>query len=190
MIRITETSALTLRYNNAGGLLRPDTSCSTEGPGSTELSRPGDKHVRPNTCQGDNYCTENTLFTSASASSHPYKVVNEMPGQLDALNQTLDIRRTPRWRNKIETVMVDRFTSLKMPPKELPGETELMGPFTLLRLIIDAMDRCRQRTELGAYGQRDGNLHPRARKLGQFRAVLHRRWYVHGYELSVAYPGN
>ena len=63
--------------------------------------------------------------------------------------------RPEAWREAIEVVAMDGFTSFKTATaEEMPDAVAVMDPFHVVRLASDALDRCRRRVQLAIHGHR------------------------------------
>jgi len=59
------------------------------------------------------------------------------------------------WKDKIEIVAMDGFTGFKTASQEeLPKATEVMDPFRVVRLVGDAVNEVRRRTQQKTLGRR------------------------------------
>jgi transposase len=126
-----------------------------------------DEHVWRHTTKGDKYVTVIIDLTGIRDGTGPARLLDMVEGRSKQAFKTWLSERPKAWRDGIEVVAMDGFTSFKTATtEELPDATTAMDPFHVVRLAGDALDRCRRRIQQiihGHRGRRDDPLY-RARR--------------------------
>ncbi len=109
------------------------------------------RHTR----RGDKYVTVIIDLTPVRDGTGPSRLLDMVTGRSkQAFKQWLAAR--PRaWRDGVDVVAMDGFTGFKTAAaEELPAAVAVMDPFHVVRLVGEALDLCRRRTQLATCGHR------------------------------------
>lgn len=114
-----------------------------------------DEHVWRHTRRGDKYVIVVIDLTPVRDSTGPARLLDMVEGRSKAAFSAWLAARPKAWRDQVEVVAMDGFTGFKTATVEqLPAATTVMGPFHVVRLAGDALDRCRQRAQQQLHGHR------------------------------------
>jgi transposase len=128
-----------------------------------------DEHVWRHTRRGDKYVTVIIDLTPVRDGSGPARLLDMVEGRSKSAFAAWLAGRPPAWRDEIEVVAMDGFTGFKTAAVEaMPDTVTVLDPFHVVRLVGDALDRCRQRIQQqlhGHRGRRDDPLYTSRRTL-------------------------
>jgi transposase len=128
-----------------------------------------DEHVWRHTRRGDKYVTVIIDLTPLRAGTGPARLLDMVEGRSKQTFKTWLAERPDSWRDGIEVVAMDGFSGFKTAAEEeLSEATAVMGPFHVVRLAGDAVEKCRRRVQqdtLGHRGRKDDPLYKARRTL-------------------------
>ncbi|XAS77230.1 ISL3 family transposase [Dermatophilaceae bacterium Sec6.4] len=114
-----------------------------------------DEHVWRHTRRGEKYVTVIIDLTPVRAGTGPSRLLDMVPGRSKQAFKAWLAARPQAWRDGVEIVAMDGFTGFKTAAvEELPDAVAVMDPFHVVRLVGDALDLCRRRTQLVTCGHR------------------------------------
>lgn len=114
-----------------------------------------DEHVWRHTRHGDKYVTVIIDLTPVRTKTGPSRLLDMVEGRSKRAFKEWLAGRPQHWRDGVEVVAMDGFTGYKTATaEELPDAVPVMDPFHVVRLIGDALDRCRQRVQQHTLGHR------------------------------------
>ncbi len=114
-----------------------------------------DEHVWRHTRRGDKYVTVIIDLTGIRDGTGPARLLDMVEGRSKQAFKTWLAHRPQPWRDDVEVVAMDGFTGFKTATtEELPDAVAVMGPFHVVRLAGDALDRCRRRVQQAIHGHR------------------------------------
>ncbi len=129
-----------------------------------------DEHVWRHTRRGDKYVTVIIDLTPIRDGTGPARLLDMVEGRSKAAFKTWLARRPQAWRDAVEVAAMDGFTGYKSATtEELPDAIAVMDPFHVVRLVGDALDRCRRRIQQHTHGHRGRKDDP----LYRARRTLH-----------------
>ena len=114
-----------------------------------------DEHVWRHTRHGDKYVTVIIDLSPVRAGTGPARLLDMVEGRSKAVFKEWLAGRPAKWRDGVDVVAMDGFTGFKTATsEELPDAAAVMDPFHVVRLAGDAVENCRRRTQLDAFGRR------------------------------------
>jgi len=114
-----------------------------------------DEHVWRHTRRGDKYVTVIIDLTPIRDGTGTSRLLDMVEGRSKAAFKTWLAEREQSWRDRVEVVAMDGFTGFKTATaEELPDAVAVMDPFHVVRLVGDALDRCRRRVQQELHGHR------------------------------------
>ncbi|HAM45932.1 MAG TPA: ISL3 family transposase [Propionibacteriaceae bacterium] len=114
-----------------------------------------DEHVWRHTRRGDKYVTVIIDLTGPRTGSGPARLLDMVEGRSKHVFKQWLSERDQAWRDAVEVVAMDGFTGFKTAAsEESPEAVAVMGPFHVVRLADDALDRCRRRVQHDIHGHR------------------------------------
>lgn len=129
-----------------------------------------DEHVWRHTRRGDKYVTVIIDLTPIRDGTGPARLLDMVEGRSKQAFKTWLAARPLAWRDGVEVVAMDGFTGFKTATtEELPDTVTVMDPFHVVRLAVDALDRCRRRVQQNLHGHRGRKNDP----LYKARRTLH-----------------
>ena len=113
------------------------------------------EHVWRHTRKGDKDVTVIIDLTPVRDGTGPARLLDMVEGRSKQAFTTWLAQRPKAWRDAVEVVAIDGFTGYKTATaEELPDAVTVMGPFHVVRLTGDALDKCRRRVQLAIHGHR------------------------------------
>ena len=114
-----------------------------------------DEHVWRHTRTGDKYVTVIVDLTAVRNGTGTARLLDMVPGRSKAVFKTWLAEQDEHWKQGIEVVAMDGFTSFKTAAvEELPQAVEVMDPFHVVKLGSEALDQTRQRVQREVHGRR------------------------------------
>ena len=114
-----------------------------------------DEHCWRHTRRGDKYVTVIIDLTPIRDGTGPARLLDMVEGRSKQVFKTWLGERDTSWRDGVEVVAMDGFTSFKTATsEELPDAVAVMDPFHVVRLAGDALDQCRRRVQQAICGHR------------------------------------
>lgn len=114
-----------------------------------------DEHVWSHTAGGSKYITVIIDLTPVRDGTGASRLLDMLPGRSKKVLKTGLDQQEQGFRDRIETVAMDGFTSFKTAAaKEIPQAVAVMDPSHVLAQADDAQDRCRQRIQQTTCGHR------------------------------------
>ncbi len=109
------------------------------------------RHTR----RGDKYVTVIIDLTPVRAGTGPSRLFDMVPGRSKQAFKAWLAVRPQAWRDGVDVVAMDGFTGFKTAAaEELPAAVAVMDPFHVVRLVGEALDLCRRRTQWVTCGHR------------------------------------
>ncbi len=101
------------------------------------------------------YVTVIMDLTPVRKKTGPARLLDMVPGRSKAVFKTWLAEREPDWKNRIEVVAMDVFAGFKTAAaEELPETVEALGPFHVVKLGSEALDKTWQRVQREPLGRR------------------------------------